>query len=55
MMSREITVSGRAEPAEFVQRSKRSGLALVLRRFCGGLRKADGIAPIFELPLATLV
>ena len=54
-MSREINVSGRAEPAEFVQRSKSSGLALVIRRFCGGLRKADGIAPICEFPLATLI
>jgi hypothetical protein len=48
-------VSGRAKPAEFVERSRRSALALALRRFCVGLRKADGIAPICELPLATLV
>jgi hypothetical protein len=48
-------VSGRAKPAEFVERSRRSALALALRRFCGGPRKTDGIAPICELPLATLV
>ena len=46
---------GPAKPAEFVERSRRSALALALRRFCVSLRKADGIAPIFELPLATLV
>ena len=48
-------MSGRDKPVEFVESSRRSVLALARRRFCVGLRKSGGIAPICELPLAILV